>query len=103
MLGPKPKGTWTGGKAPNCGPIYRSLTAGQRYRVVIEFRDHDGHTHPVGEVWTFLGYSFLPYDDGLSFFVSLDNEHEWHIPLQWRTEEQGEILDNLQQYVTSAT
>jgi hypothetical protein len=46
-----------------------------------------------------MGFSFLPYDDGLSLFVSLDGKSEWHIPMQWRPEEQGTVLDNLAEYV----
>jgi len=103
MLGPESKGTWSGARAPNTGPIYQFLKAGQRYCVVAQFADSDGHNHPIGEEWIFLGYSFLPYDDGMSFFVSLDGQHEWRIRLQWRTDEQGEILDNLPQYVAAAT
>ena len=103
MLGPESKGTWSGARAPNTGPIYQFLKAGQRYCVVAQFADSDGHNHPIGEEWIFLGYSFLPYDDGMSFFVSLDGQHEWRIWLQWRTDEQGEILDNLPRYVAAAT
>ena len=47
----------------------------------------------------FLGYSFLPYDDGLSWFVSFDGKQEWHIPMQWRDEEQGKTIDALAQFV----
>jgi len=35
----------------------------------------------------------------MSFFVSFDGEQEWHIRLQWRPEEQGQLLDNLAQYI----
>ena len=38
----------------------------------------------------FLGHSFLPYEDGMSFFVSIDGINEWHLRLQWRPEEQGD-------------
>jgi Domain of unknown function (DUF3601) len=97
--GPKPLGTWSNHEAPNCGSSHNFLRAGQRYRVKREFSDHDGHAHPRGEEWLFLGYSFAPYDDGMSFFVSLDGAQEWQIRLQWRAEEQGHVLDHLSEYV----
>jgi len=98
-FGPKPIGSWSGHKAQNCGPNHDFLHAGKSYEVIKEFADYDRHTHPVGETWSFLGYSFLPYDDGMSFFVSLDGKQEWHIRLQWRPEEQGHLLDNLSGYI----
>ena len=101
MFGPKPIGTWSGHKAPNCGPVHDFLQAGKLYNVIKEFSDYDHHTHAVGEQWGFLGYSFLPYDDGMSFFVSFDGNEEWHIRLQWRTEEQAHVLDNLSDYVSA--
>lgn len=64
-----------------------------------EFSDYDGHTHPAGEEWMFLGYSFSPYDDGMSFFVSLDGLQEWQIQLQLRSEEQGHVLGHLPDYI----
>jgi hypothetical protein len=98
-FGPKPAGTWTGHKAANCGDKHNFLRAGERYEVIQAFADYDQHLHAVGESWVLLGYSFLPYDDGMSFFVSFDGEQEWHIRLQWRPEEQGQLLDNLAQYI----
>ncbi|WP_161966130.1 DUF3601 domain-containing protein [Steroidobacter cummioxidans] len=99
MYGPESIGYWSDLKAPNCGSKHQHLMAGKRYRVAREFRDYDRDTHPIGESWVFMGYSFLPYDDGLSLFVSLDGKQEWHIPMQWRPEEQGPVLGNLAEYV----
>ena len=98
-FGAKPKGSWSGHKAPNCGASHEFLRTGKRYNVVKEFMDYDRHIHPQGEQWSFLGYSFLPYDDGMSFFVSFDDQQEWHVRLQWRPEEQGHVLDNLAEYI----
>jgi hypothetical protein len=61
--------------------------------------DFDGDTHSRGEEWTFLGASFLPHEDGLSLFVSLDGSREWHIRMQWRDEAQGAVLDALSRYL----
>jgi hypothetical protein len=102
MYGPEPAGTWSSMEAQNCGKRHQFLDAGQRYRVIRPFTDFDGTEHPVGEEWTFLGCAFVPYDDGLSWFVSLDGEREWHIRMQWRDESQGRIIDALSAYVGSS-
>jgi len=99
MYGPKPHGTWTSSVAANSGMQHEFLIAGRRYRVIRPFVDYDKSNHPLGEEWVFLGYSFLPYEDGMSFFVSVDGINEWHLRLQWRPKEQGEILDNLATYL----
>lgn len=99
MYGPQPGGFWSGPKAVNSGPAYQFLTAGRRYQVTRAFLDYDGDLHPAGETWQFCGYSFVPYDDGLSLFVSLDGTQEWQIRLQQRAEEQGPLLDHLADYV----
>jgi hypothetical protein len=74
------------------------LQPGVAYLVVRAFRDFDGREHPVGEGWTFIGSSFLPYDDGLSLFVKIGG-HDRQIRLQWRDEEQAPIADHLHDYV----
>lgn len=102
MLGPEPKGFWTRSTGLSLESSHQSLIAGSRFRVIKEFQDFDGQAHPIGESWTFLGHCFLPYDDGMSFFVSIDGEQEWHIRLQWRPEEQAYILDDLQQFFAPA-
>src|SRR5262245_30772433 len=96
MYGPKPKGFWTSVLSP--ASIYRGMIPGKRYCVRKELTDFDRDRHPVGESWVFLGHSFHPHDDGMSFFVSLDGEQEWHIRLQWVPEEQGDVLDRLEHY-----
>ena len=82
MFGRKKKDFQSSATAPNCGSKHDFLTAGQKYRVVREFQDYDRQLHPEGEEWVFLRSSFLPYDDGMSWFVSIDGEHEWQIRLQ---------------------
>lgn len=99
-IGPKPIGAWSGQKAANCGNSHEFLHASMRYVVIKEFKDFDRHVHPVGEEWSFLGYSFLPYDNGMSFFVSFDDLQEWRLRLQWRAEEQGRVLDRLAEYIS---
>ncbi len=77
------------------------LEAGTRYRVIKAFTDHDRDVHPEGEEWTFLRSSFVPYHSGMSWFVSFDGVAETHIRLQSIPEEQGEILDNLADYLVA--
>lgn len=95
MYGPKPRGFWTRGAPVGCG----HLRPGRAYRVVRTFVDFDGVTHPEGERWTFLGSNYLPYDAGLSLFVSLDGEQEWHIRMQCHAEAQGPVVDHLEDYL----
>jgi hypothetical protein len=99
MHGPEPKGHWTGSGAPRG---FAHLKPGNRFTVVTEFTDYDGARHSLGETWTFLSHSFLPYDDGMSFFVSFDGEREWHIRLQWRPEAQGAVLDLPEAFIRRA-
>jgi len=100
MYGPRQFGTWAGGDVS--ARDYAHLRIGGRYRVTEEFRDFDGDVHPVGETWTFLGYSFLPYEDGLSLFVSLDGEQEWQIRLQHRPEGQGGMIEHIATFIAPA-
>ena len=102
MTGPKPRGHWSSQGGPNCGSAHELLSSGRSYVVVTEFTDFDGDVHRVGETWVFVGFCFLPHDDGMSFFVATDLESEWHIPLQWRPERQGAVLDNLAAYLEPA-
>jgi hypothetical protein len=96
MIGPSEQGHWSKNAAQRS---FGAMVAGGRYVVAVPFTDFDGDLHPAGEAWTFLGAAFLPYEDGQSLFVSLDGEREWHIRLQWRAEEQAEILDHFDAYV----
>jgi len=100
VTGPYQAGHWTRSALQ---PRQDFLQAGERYRVRRAFTDFDGDAHPRGEEWTFLGSSFLPHEDGLSLFVSLDGAREWQIRMQWRPETQGKILDALATYVERAS
>lgn len=66
---------------PKRGYRWAHLVAGHSYVVVRDFVDFDGHVHPAGERWTFTGYTYLPYNDGLSLFVTLDGQPERQIRL----------------------
>ena len=75
------------------------LRVGRRYEVIRAFTDFDGRLHPVGETWWFRSDTFLPYDDGLSFFVSVDGVKEIQVRMRWIPGDQGDILDHFRAYV----
>lgn len=100
MYGPKPLGYWTASRSQ---AAFKYLTPGARYEVTQDFTDYDAKLHQVGETWAFLGHTFLPHDDGLSWFVSLDGQSEWHIRLQWRDDEQGRLIDSLADYIRTVS
>ncbi|MDO8329119.1 MAG: DUF3601 domain-containing protein [Fluviicoccus sp.] len=77
---------------------YRHLKEGFTYRVAKEFRDYDHNLQSLGITLVFIGSNFVPYEDGLSLFVSI-NGIEQQIRLQCRPEEQKEIIENLEQYL----
>lgn len=78
----------------------QALSPGQRYRVVREFVDYDGQVHSVGEIWVFERTNFVPYEDGLTLYVSADG-----LPvvyrLQWRPEEQAALIENFTNFVVA--
>lgn len=76
------------------------LMTGRQYRVIKEFTDYDRHVHPVGETWTFVETNFLPYEDGLTLHVRLNNATTATVyRLQWRPEEQAAIIENFAGFV----
>jgi hypothetical protein len=75
-----------------------TLEQEQPYKVIKEFIDYDKDVHAVGETWIYKGTAFLPYEDGLSLFVS-KNDSLIMYRLQWRKEEQADVIDNFKDYV----
>jgi hypothetical protein len=84
------------------GRPFKHLRPGRRCHVVRPFFDHDCVGHPAGESWVFDGSNFLPYDDGLSIFVTRDDGRKQQIRMQWRPEAQGDVIDALERYVAEA-
>lgn len=74
-----------------------NLISGQDYLVIIPFVDY-GIVHGVGEIWTYQRTNFLPYDDGLTHRV-LINDQATVYRLPWRKEAQTEIIENFREYV----
>ncbi|MGC4036184.1 MAG: DUF3601 domain-containing protein [Chitinophagaceae bacterium] len=75
-----------------------SLIQGQQYCVVKSFIDYDKIVHPVGETGIYLGTTFLPYEDGLTIFFEQNNITTSY-RMQWRKEEQADIIDNFASFV----
>ena len=76
------------------------LLPSTKYKVVKAFTDYDHQVHPVGETWTFLRTNFLPYEDGLTLHVQLENATvETVYRLQWRQEEQAYIIEHFAEFV----
>lgn len=75
-----------------------NLVPGQTYQVIKMFKDYDGTIHAVGERWRFVRKDFLPYEDGLTLFIEMD-ERSTSIRLQWREETQGQMIDNFSDHV----
>jgi hypothetical protein len=67
--------------------------------VARAFVDFDGGTHAVDESWWYNGASYSAYHEGLSLFVSLDGDQEWHLRLSDRPEDQGPIIAALAEYL----
>ena len=76
------------------------LIPGQKYKVIKAFTDYDRHVHEPGSTWTFVETNFLPYEDGLTVHIRLGTDPKvWLFRLQWRPEEQGDIIDNFLRFV----
>ncbi|WP_110955905.1 DUF3601 domain-containing protein [Anaerosinus massiliensis] len=99
MIGPKELGFWSNLKAVNIGTERGILAKGKTYRVIKDFIDADGTTHKPGETWVFLAYSFLSYDNGLQWFITIDHRQEWAIPLWLDDLQQQQVDRNLANYI----
>ncbi|MFD1260068.1 DUF3601 domain-containing protein [Entomomonas asaccharolytica] len=91
----KPIGFYSKSKSEN----YGYLKVNNFYKIIKPFTDNDNNLHVVGEKWQYLGYSFLPYDEGLQWIVSFDGKHEMMIPLWLLLEEQRYIANNIEQFI----
>lgn len=92
MTGPPKIGFWSNLKAVNIGKQRQFLKEGCKYRVIKNFTDFDGTTHNIGDIWTFLAYSFNCYDNGVQWFITFDDTQEWSIPL-WLDDNQQKEVD----------
>jgi hypothetical protein len=79
---------------------FKHLIPGKGYSIIQPFRDYDGKVHQPGGVYTFMGSDFLPYEDGLTLHFTSAGEAV-AFRLQWRAENQQEIIENLEDYFIS--
>ena len=76
------------------------LISGQKYSVIKPFTDYDNVSHSIGETWIFIKTNFSPYDDGLTLHVKYTpTANEVIYRLQWRAEEQQDIIENFKDFV----
>lgn len=75
------------------------LVLGRRYRIVQEFRDHHGSVHPVGEEFTYRGYSYFPYDEGHTIYVSTAVGKESFISLCGLDPAQNRVLEAMHEFI----
>jgi hypothetical protein len=69
-----------------------------RYRVISAFVDRDGYEHQPGEQWLLVFVGFSRFEDEKVLYVSLDEKHQWIIPLWWDAEGQQEIIENFSRF-----
>jgi hypothetical protein len=77
------------------------LVRGGRYRVTKAFRDADGDEHLTGEEWIFVSTLFSKFDDELTLCIRDVGGNEWKIPLDWKINNQQDVIENWQQYVAA--
>jgi hypothetical protein len=74
------------------------LKPGMRYRVMVPFVDFDGQEHQAGESWVYQSRNFLPYEAGLTLYVSGSGSMT-NIRLQDYPEAQGAIIGRFHEHV----
>lgn len=52
----------------------------------------------MGEIWTLIAQSFVPYDDGLLLEIQQQGKRT-SFRMQWRAESQGVVMDDFLNYV----
>ena len=72
---------------------YCHLVSGKSYMIVKTFDDYDKIRRYEGQIWEFVGSSFLPYESGLSLFFKINGNLE-QVRLQIIPEEQLQIAEN---------
>ena len=76
---------------------YAHLVADKYYKEAKTYVDYDGVTRFEGEIWKFVGSSFLAYESGLSLFFRIKGKVV-QVRLQAIPEEQSHITEHLDQY-----
>ncbi len=69
-----------------------------RYRVISAFRDREGFRHQPGEEWLLMFAGFNKFDDEMVLFVSLDEKHQWMIPLWYGQHGEKEVIEHFSRF-----
>lgn len=77
---------------------YDYLIPNEKYAIIKSFSDASGKTFEEGTVFTYLTYTFLPYDDGLQWWITTDNIDVKDIALCLKEENHLYISDNTEIY-----
>jgi hypothetical protein len=79
------------------------LSRGVAYRVTASFLDADGDDHHVGEKWTFRGSWFSKFDDEITLFIVHSDDSHGRIPLLWKPNAQGEVIEDASRFLVPAS
>jgi hypothetical protein len=77
----------------------RNLERGRRYRVNKAFTDSDGDNHQIGEEWVFVSSMYSKFDELLTLCIQDSTGQYWQLPLFWKKEKQGEIIEHIDKFV----
>jgi hypothetical protein len=69
-----------------------------RYRVISAFCDNEGFQHRPGDEWLLMFAGFNKFDEEKVLFVSLDEKHQWMIPLSWMPNGQQDVIEHFSRY-----
>lgn len=81
---------------------FQGLEAGRSYSVLRSFVDADGDEHRAGESWRLLGSMFSKFDDLVTLCVTLRDGSQCEVPLIWRPEAQGQLVEKFSEYLAAA-
>lgn len=79
---------------------FRHLRPGERYFVVWPFVDIIRSAIQSANAGGLVRYAFLPYEDGLTLFLTAPDGQEVQLRLQGRPDAQGSIVDALDTYLS---
>ncbi len=88
--------------SPDSWEVRHGLTRNVRYRVKKDFFDSDKNIHAAGEEWIFVAGMYSKFDGDMTICIRLDDESEWKISLNWDNPMQGEIIENIENYIETA-
>jgi hypothetical protein len=75
-------------------PVFRP----GRYRVTRNFCDRGLKMHSAGDEWLLMLAGFNKFDNEMVLYVSLDEKHQWEIPLWREPFGQQEVIENFSRF-----